>query len=92
MYLTSLYYASLAANQDIRELAPVFLVVINYERDLWILSDIAQTLQLAGGSSLGLFIDGRVEILVVEYEADRNDMRLSGAISSGEMGETGRAN
>ena len=91
MYLTSLHYASRTGNEHVPEFAPVFLVVINHQRDLWMLFNIAQALELGGRASFGFFVDGRVEVVVVEYEADRNHVRLTGSIGRGEMGDTGRA-
>ena len=91
MCFAALQYTSRSGNQNIAELAPVFLIVVNNERDLRIVSNVAQTLELSGRSSFRFFVDGRVEVLVVAYEADRNRVRLSGSIGRGQMSDTGRA-
>src|SRR6476659_1976943 len=92
MAFTALHDASRTGNEHVRELAPVFLIVIDNERDLRVVSNVAQTLELSGRTSLWLFVDGRVEVFAVESEADRDHVRLPGSIRRGEMSDTGRAN
>ena len=92
MCFAALQYTSRSGNQNIAELAPVFLIVIDNERDLRIVSNIAQTLKLSGRASLWLFVDGRVEVFAVESEADRDRVRLTESIGRGEMSDTGGAN
>jgi len=92
MSFTSLHDASRTGNEHVRELAPVFLIVIDNERDLRVVSNVAQTLELSGRTSLWLFVDGRVEVFAVESEADRDHVRLTESIGRGEMSDTGGAN
>lgn len=78
-----------AEDEHVRQPAPIFLVVIDHQRDRGISFDIAQSLQL--NRAFGLFVDGRVEILAVENEADRNDVGLAGLVRGGEMRDAGGA-
>ena len=92
MCFAPLQYTSRSSNQNIAELAPVFLIVIDNERDLRIVSNVAQAFEISRRSPLRLFIDGRVEGFAVEREADRDHVRLTESIGRGEMSDTGRAN
>jgi len=92
MCFAALQYTSRSSNQNVVELAPVFLIVIDNERDLRVVSNVAQTLELSGCTSFWLFVDRRVEAFAVESEADRDPVRLTESIGRGEMSDTGGAN
>ena len=91
MAFTALHDASRTGNEHVRELAPVFLIVIDNERDLRILLNIAQAFEISRRSALWLFVDGRIKTLAVESEADRDRVRLTESIGRGEMSDAGRA-
>ena len=84
-------YASTTGDKHVREFAPVFVVVIDHQRDLRILCDIAQAFELCRRSVFRFFVDRRVEAFAIEGKADRNHMRLSGSVGRGEMSDTGGA-
>jgi hypothetical protein len=65
--------------------------VINHDRDARVLFDIAYPLELARGRALGLFVDRRVKILSVEGKTNWDDVRVTGGIRRGEMGDPGGA-
>ena len=84
-------HASLAGHQHIGKLAPIFVVMIDDDRDLWILPDITQAFQFAWGGSFRFLIDGRIKIFAVEDKANRDDVRLAAGVRGGEMGDAGGA-
>lgn len=78
-------------DENVAELLPVFVVMINDDRDMRIFFDVAYALELRRGRALGFFIDRRVKALPVENKADRDHMRLAAGIGCGEMGDPGGA-
>jgi len=82
---TPKYHAGFAGYENIGEAAPIFVIPVNDESHLGIYCDVAQAFELRRRGALRFFIDGRVEIFAVAYEADWNDVRLTGSISRGEM-------
>jgi hypothetical protein len=89
VFLAARENARLGKDQDISELAPIFAVAVDDERDLGIFTDVAQTLQPSG--SLGLLVDGRIKVSPVEDKAYGNYVRLASAISGGKVGGAGPA-
>ena len=78
-------------DQNPSEFAPIFVVVVDDQRDSRVLCDIFQTFELLRGRALGLFIDRRVEAFAIENKANWNNVRLAVLAGCGEMGDTGGA-
>ena len=82
---TPKYHAGFAGYENIGEAAPIFVIPVNDESHLGIYCDVAQAFELRRHSALRFLIDGRVKIVAVEDETDRNHMRLAGFVRRGEM-------
>src|SRR5688572_4506183 len=79
-----------AAQHDPGEPPPVLVVMIEDDGRLWILEDVAQPLQGPVRGALGLAIDGDVERVVDQPEADRHDMWRRACIGSRQMADPSR--
>ena len=76
-------------NENVSELAPIFFVTVDDQRDVGILGDIFYPFELAGSRAFGFLVNRRKELLAVESEADWHDVGLAGLIRGGEMGDAG---
>ena len=74
-------------NENVSQLAPVFIVTVDDQRDVGILGDVFQPFELAGSCAFGFLVDRRKELGAVEDEADWDDVGLPGFIRGGEMGD-----
>lgn len=82
----------LTVNQDVSKPTPVLVVAVDDERNIGVLTNVFDPLQLVHRGALWLFVDGRIKTFAIEDEADGNDMGLAQAIHRREMGDTRRAN
>ncbi len=77
------------ATENIGEAVPVFIAVIEHERDRGVLGNVLHALDLGSAFPLGLFIYHKTKPRAVEPEAQRNIVRLSGAAHGREMTDCG---
>ena len=77
-----------AAEHDPPELGPVIVVVVDQQRGLRVLFDVAEAADSGGG--LGLLVDGDVGGGTAEGEDDGDQMRFSAGRGGGEMCAAGR--
>ena len=64
---------------------PVLFVVVDQHRDFRAVADVLEALQAA--RPLGLLVDGRVEDVSVEGEAERDEVRATPAVERGQAAD-----
>jgi hypothetical protein len=79
--------ASLAVGAGPPELVPVVVVVVGEEGYPRVLADVAEPAEV--GRGLGLVVDGDVDLVAVDPERDRHDVRLPVVAGRGEPGDAG---
>ena len=78
-------HAGFAAYENIGKLAPIFVVVVDDERDLRVFENITNPFEFLRCGALRFLVDRRIKIIAIEDETDRNHMRLAGFVRRGEM-------
>ena len=66
------------------ESPPVFVVMVENQRDAGILPHVGDPFQRRQGLSLGLLVDGKVHRIRRHQETNRYDVRMPGAIRGGQ--------
>ena len=91
VFLAALYNPRFPKHEDVGESAPIFIVAIDDESHVGILLNVFEALEFIRRGAFWLLVDGRIIILAVEDEADRDDMGLAGFVCRGEVRRAGGA-
>ncbi len=89
MLRPTLHQRSDAAEEDVPELAPVFVVVVEEEGHLRVGKDVSDAAELHCSRSLGFLVDDGVDGVAVKGVADGHDVGSAVGIGGGETGDAG---
>jgi hypothetical protein len=82
---------SFAEYEDVSELTPIFLVMVDDERNLRVFEDVATSFEFLRRDTLRLLVHRRIKIFAVENEANGDHVRLADSVGRSEMRNASRA-
>ena len=78
-----------AGDQHVGQSLPIFIVSIDDQRNFWILCDVPQAFELLRRNFFGFLIDGRINMIAVKDEANRNNQWLAAGVGRRKVGNAG---
>jgi hypothetical protein len=78
-----------SGDQHVGETLPIFIVSIGDQRNFRILCDVPQPFELTWRNLFGFLINGRINTIAIEDEANRNNQWLAAGVGRRKVGNAG---